>query len=88
MDPMPAPAVLNAYFHEARSRILDIAAILDRLSRGAGSESITNDPRMANIRKALEAVLRFPEGRAEEVQNIFSLAYDPNWTPPRPRTVI
>ena len=34
MTPLPAGKALDAFFLEARSKILDVAAILDRIERG------------------------------------------------------
>ncbi|MCU0703085.1 MAG: hypothetical protein MUF18_03745 [Fimbriiglobus sp.] len=82
MTPLPAKAALDAYFLEARCKLLDLAAILDRIDRGGG---LPSDPRLANIRKALETLLASPDGRAEALQHIFSLAYDPGWKRPEPR---
>jgi hypothetical protein len=83
ITPLPAARALEMYFLEARSKLLDLAAILDRIQRGAGAAQVANDPRMQQIRQALE-VLRAPSGgRAERIQQIFSLEYDPSWTRPR-----
>ena len=38
MKPMTAKAALDAFFLEARSKVLDLAAILDRIGRGGGVE--------------------------------------------------
>lgn len=83
--PLPATKALEAYFLEARSKILDIAAILDRIGRGSDASSLANDPRLVRVRQALE-VLCDPSGdRAERIQRIFSREYDPNWERPQPR---
>jgi hypothetical protein len=84
MTPMPAPRVLDMFFFEARSKLLDLAAVLDRLDRGDGS-STAADPRVERIRKALLTLLETEPGRAERVQQIFSLSYDPDWPRPQPR---
>ena len=85
MTPQPAAKALDSYFLEARSKLLDLAAILDRIGRGAGGASAADDPRLAKVRQALE-VLRDRDGdRAERVQQIFSLEYDPTWELPQPR---
>lgn len=81
--PLPARAVLDAYFLEARCKLLDLAGILDRIGRG-GSD-MDGDPRLARIRQALEVLHDENEGRAEHIQRIFSLDYDPNWERPQPR---
>ena len=85
MTPLPAARALDQYFLEARARLLDLAAILDRVGRGADPQAATTDPRAARIREALEVLLGDEPGKAERVQRIFSLEYDPNWPRPRPR---
>jgi hypothetical protein len=83
MTPLSSQQALDAFYLEARCRLLDLAAILDRIGRGGGA--VPTDPRMQAIRAGLEAVLNEPENRAEAVQRIFSLPYDPAWPRPSPR---
>ena len=85
MDPLPASRALDAYFLEARSKLLDLAAILDRIGRGSGVGGVGEDPRLQKIRQALEVLHDQSGGRAERVQRIFSLDYDPDWKLPQPR---
>ena len=85
MTPLPAPKTLEAYFLEARSKILDLAAILDRVGRGAEAGKIGNDPRLRKIAEALTVLEDGSGGRAEHVQKVFSLEYDPAWPKPAPR---
>ncbi len=85
MNALPAAKALDAFFFEARSKILDLAAFLDRIDRGASAESARNDPRLDKVRSALEVLLAGGDDRAERVQKIFSLDYDPNWERPKPR---
>ena len=66
-------------------KLLDLAAILDRIGRGAGSAELSGDPRLACIRQALEVLHDESGGRAERIQQIFSLDYDPGWERPQPR---
>jgi hypothetical protein len=79
MNPLPASRALEQYFLDARCRLLDVAAILDRIDRGNDSGAVVSDPRMEKIRRALEVLLSGNGGRAELIQQIFSLDYDPNW---------
>jgi hypothetical protein len=83
--PMAAAAALDAYFLEARARLLDLAAVLDRIGRGAGAAGAEDDPRLHKVRQALEVLCDRSGGRAERVQKIFSLDYDPAWERPQPR---
>jgi hypothetical protein len=85
MTPLPANKALDAYFLDARARLLDLAAILDRIGRGAGAAGAADDPRLVRIRQALDVLGDESGGRAERVQKIFSLDYDPAWEKPQPR---
>jgi hypothetical protein len=85
MTPLTAPKALDAFFLEARCRILDLAAILDRIQRGQGAAAAGADPRVEKIRKALEVLHDQSGGRAERIQQIFSIEYDSEWEKPKPR---
>jgi hypothetical protein len=85
MTPQPARTALDASFLEARCKILDLAAILDRIGRGQGANETQEDPRLQKLREAMEVLLDRSPARAERVQQIFSLAYDPDWEKPAPR---
>jgi hypothetical protein len=85
LSSVPAKTALDAHFLEARCRLLDLAAILDRISRGAGADALARDERLHRIRLAMEAILDPEPRRAEVVQKIFSLDYDPGWEVPQPR---
>lgn len=84
LTPLASSAALDAYFLEARCKLLDLAALLDRIDRGDGS-TVQNDPRLARIRQALQMLGAESEGRAERIQRLFSLEYDPQWERPQPR---
>jgi hypothetical protein len=85
MTPLPAPKALDNFFFEARSKLLDLAAFLDRINRGRDASAVSNDPRLDKIRRALEVLHDLSGGRAERIQQIFSLEYDPQWDKPQPR---
>ena len=82
MQPLPAEVALNRYFHEARSKLLDLAAILDRIDRGG---DVAGDVRLEKVRQALSILQEKVPGRAEKVQCLFSLDYDAAWEKPQPR---
>jgi hypothetical protein len=85
VTPLPATKALDAYFLEARAKLLDLAATLDRIGRGKDAVALDSDPRIERIQEALE-ILRDPSGgRAERIQQVFSLEYDPSWEKPKPR---
>ena len=81
MTPLSASRALDQFFLEARARLLDVAAILDRVDRGEGT---VNDPRMTRIQQAIAALQEVEPGRAARIQQIFSLEYDPAWSKPEP----
>ena len=83
--PIAANAALDAYFHEARAKLLDVAAILDRIGRGSNAATLAKDARLMKLRQALEVLREESEGRAERVQQMFSLEYDGKWERPKPR---
>lgn len=85
MNPLPASRALDQYFLEARSKLLDLAAFLDRVGRGENAVAIDADPRAGKINQALEVLLSDQSNKAERVQQIFSLEYDANWKRPKPR---
>jgi hypothetical protein len=85
VSPLPSATALDAYFLEARSKLLDLAAILDRIGRGGGASEVEEDPRLQKVRQALEVLHDRSGGRAERIQQIFSLDYDPAWERPQPR---
>jgi hypothetical protein len=87
--PRDAAEILNRDFLDTRSRILDLAAALDRLDEASTRGSDSPDRRRDQLRRAIEALLEPGPGRAETIQRIFSLEYDPNWREklaPAPRT--
>ena len=71
--------VLDRDFLETRGKILEIAAVLDRIDRAPSHHHEHPDPRLGQIRQALEALCEPGPGRAETIQLIFSLEYDQNW---------
>ncbi len=71
--------VLNRDFLEIRCRILELAAALDRLDRAPLASSASPDSRLAMLRQGIEALLEPGPGRAETIQRLFSLEYDPQW---------
>jgi hypothetical protein len=77
MPSLTAPELLNREFLEIRCKILDLAAAFDRLARAEGS--VNEDPRLARLQEALQAIQQLQTDRAERVQMIFSRPYDANW---------
>jgi hypothetical protein len=71
--------VLDHDFLETRCKILEIAAILDRIDRAPARHGEHPDPRLGQLRQALDALVEPGPGRAETIQRIFSLEYHPAW---------
>jgi hypothetical protein len=65
---MTRQELLDLYFMDARSKLIDIAAFLDRLDRAEGDA----DFRLAAFRKALEDLAREDPSRAKQVLLTFS----------------
>jgi hypothetical protein len=74
-----ATDVLDRDFLDARCKILEIAAILDRIDRAPARHGEHPDARLGQLRRGVEALLEPGPGRAETVQHIFSLEYDLDW---------
>ncbi len=72
-------AMLDREFLEIRRRLIDIAASMDRLACADPSASLSTDPRMAQVNRAINSLTQEGTDRAERVQMIFSDAYDPRW---------
>jgi len=72
-----ARQALERDFLDMRARLIDLAAALDRIGRAGGSAE--GDPRMDQMRRALEILGRESNDRAEQIQLLFSLPYEPDW---------
>ena len=95
VQPMNAPhaaATMEQEFLPIRAKILEIAAALDRLDRANGSSTSasgngdsgsidrpTGDPRAARVREAIDILLQGEQGRAEQIQLVFSRPYERDW---------
>jgi hypothetical protein len=72
-------AALDLYYLDIRATILSLAAALDRINHGNAEAA---DARDRLIARALDALADGRENRAERVQLVFSLQYDPSWRRP------
>jgi hypothetical protein len=68
---------LESEFLIVRAKLLEAAAAFDRLDRAEGS--VANDPRRQKLRQALDVLAANEPDRAEKLQLLFSLPYEPNW---------
>ena len=72
--PLSQRQLIDEYFIEHRTKVLDIAAFLDRFERASGRDT-EDDFRMVAFRKALAALL---DGeRANRVREVQMLLSDP-----------
>lgn len=69
-SPIDAQALVDAYFLENRTRLLDIAAFLDRLDRAEGAGA--DDFRVRAFKAALSRLAEGGSGRVEDVQMLMS----------------
>lgn len=74
-----ATDVLECDFLVIRSKILDLAAALDRLDRATDRDQIEADPRLEQCRLAIETLLKSASSRTEAVQLLFSDPYQDDW---------
>jgi len=65
---MTAQQVLDQYFLDARHKLIEIGAFLDRVDRGEGE----GDFRLAAFREAIDALSSDQSNRAEQVLLAFS----------------
>ena len=79
--PLTTRQIIDEYFIENRTRLLEVAAFLDRLRRSADQAAWTSDFRMQAFSRALEALAAEPTDKVSQVQLLFS---DPT-TEPKPK---
>ena len=70
---------LDRGYLELRCRVLDLAAGLDRVERGADGGAVRADDRLRRVAEAMKLITDGKPDRAERVQKLFSLPYDANW---------
>ncbi|MBW3570688.1 MAG: hypothetical protein KY467_06250 [Gemmatimonadetes bacterium] len=76
-SPRTGVELVDEYFIENRTRLLEVAAYLDRVDR-AGDAGAGRDFRMRAFREALAVLAQDAPGRTERVQMVFS---DPTTEP-------
>lgn len=88
-----AQPIFDENFLAIRAKLIEIAAILDRIDRAAMAEnepggaavaaaSLSEDPRRARVEESIALLLRggtAPGERAQALQQIFSRPYEPAW---------
>jgi len=75
--PLAAAEILDREFLTARAKLIDLAAVLDRLDRADGA--VADDSRLDSIRQSLQILAGDQPDRAERIQLLFSLPYREGW---------
>ena len=70
---LTAAQVLDTYFLEARARLIELAAMLDRIDRAAEAAAVRTDSRLKFIQDSLKILQRSEPGRARAIQELYSL---------------
>ncbi len=68
-----ASQVLDMYFLEARARLIELAAALDRMDRAPDAAALQSDPRLKFIHDALTILQQSEPGRAKAIQELYSI---------------
>lgn len=76
--PLAMKQIMQEYFIENRTRVLEIAAFLDRLDRSSDEEPSSEDFRMMAFRRALMVLASSDPDKIGQIQLIFS---DPTTEP-------
>jgi hypothetical protein len=74
---LSAAKLLDREFLLIRSKLIDLAASLDRIRRAP--DSVVADPRIDTIAEAVQIIAGQTPNRAEQIQILFSLPYDEHW---------
>lgn len=79
--PLTAGQIIEEYFIENRTRLLELAAFLERLDRSADDGDAREDFRMTAFHQALEVLASNAPDKMEQIQFIFSdLTIEPRKT--------
>lgn len=70
--PKTSKELLDMYFLDMRSALLETAAALDRIERAEGGVNIFDDLRLKNIIEACDLIRNSKGNRAEQFQLLFS----------------
>lgn len=81
---LTATDILNRVYLEVRCKLLDVAASLDRVDRAEGADEAAGDSRYEQLRRGIEILHSDSPNRAEQIQMLFSDAYEANWNRKKP----
>ena len=70
--PLPTDRIISEYFIENRTRLLDIAAFLDRIDRAADAPGAAADFRLTAFHSALAILADDDNQKIERIQLLFS----------------
>ena len=73
-SPKTAQELLDMYFLDARSQLLEAAAIMDRIERAHGGENVLNDGRLKQLRDACGII---KNGKGNRVEQFLLLMSEP-----------
>jgi len=69
-----AAQVLDLYFLEARARLIEIAATLDRIDRAPDRQALQHDPRLDFVARSLTVLQSAGPDRARQIQELYSIS--------------
>ena len=67
-----APQLLDMYYLDMRSALLETAAAFDRLDRAQGSETINQDPRYVRLKAACQILASSEKQKTDAFLHYFS----------------
>ena len=70
--PKTAKELLDMYFLDIRSALLEVAAGLDRIERAHSEGDVFEDPRLEKLFDACEIIRKGKKNRAEQFLTLFS----------------
>jgi hypothetical protein len=70
--PLTTSQIVDEYFIENRTRLLELAAFLERIDRSADGGDPGSDFRMAAFRQALHVLVSNAPDKMDQIQFIFS----------------
>ena len=71
-SPKSAAELVDMYFLDMRSALLETGAALDRIQRARDTTDIFNDPRLKKIKQAFDILKTGNGNRAEQFLQLFS----------------
>lgn len=72
-SPLTATELLDMYYLDMRSSILETAAVLDRIERASGGAEALSDYRIQRIVKGCEILKNSSKTRSEDFLNLLSV---------------